>query len=208
MKKAARVLVTDPRSPAPPHRLRARLIEGHAHVKRGVSFAALLVVGVLAAGCGSDEPSSPADWADGVCTAITTWTDSVKSAADPIKSGDISEDSLQSAADDVKSATDTLESDLNDLGRPDTEAGQQAEDSLDQLSSDLSTDMDTITSAVEDVSGVSGIAAAATTVGTTLTKMQTQVTSTYTSLTQLDAKGELSTAFQEASSCQQLTSAS
>ena len=188
--------------------MRERLIERPA--KRVFSFAALLAVVILAAGCGSDDsqPSSTADWADGVCTAITTWTDSVKTAADPLKSGDISEDSLQSAADDVKSATDTLESDLKDLGQPDTEAGEQAKDSLDQLSSDLSTDTDTIESAVEDVSGVSGIAAAATTVTTTLTKMQTQITSTYTSLTQLDAKGELETAFQEASSCQQLTSGS
>ena len=165
---------------------------------------------VLAAGCGSDdsEPSSTADWADGVCTAITTWTDSIKSAADPIKSGDISEGSLQSAADDVKSATDTFESDLEDLGKPDTEAGQQAKDSLDQLSSDLSTGTDTIKSAVDDASGVSGIAAAVTTVGATLATMQTQVKSAYTSLTQLDAKGELETAFQQASSCEPLTSAS
>ena len=179
-------------------------------MKRALSVAALLVVGVLAAGCGSDEPeaSSTTDWAAGVCTAITTWTDSIKSAADPIKSGDISEDSLQSAADDVKSATDTLESDLEGLGRPDTEAGQQAKDTVDQLSSDLSTETDTIKSAVEDVSGLSDIAAAVATVGTTLATMQTQVTSAYTSLTQLDAADELETAFQEASSCQELSSAS
>ena len=108
----------------------------------------------------------------------------------------------------MKSATDTLESDLKDLGKPDTEAGQQAKDSLDQLSSDLSTDTDTITSAIDDVSGVSGIAAAVTTVSTTLATMQTQITSAYTSFTQLDAKGELETPFQQASSCQQLTSGS
>ena len=210
MKKQARVLVTDPRSPALRDRLRPRLTERPASVKRGLSFAALLVVVVLAAGCGSNDsqPSSTADWADGVCTAITTWTDSIKSAADPIKSGDISKDSLQTAADDVKSATDTLESDLKDLGKPDTEAGQKAKDSLDQLSSDLSTNTDTIKSAVEDASGVSGIAAAVTTVGATLSTMQTQLKSAYTSLTQLDAKGELETAFQQASSCQQLTSSS
>ncbi len=208
MKKEPRVLVTDPRTPAMRDRLRERFIERPAVMKRVLSLAALLAVGVLAAGCGSDEPSSPADWADGVCTAITSWTDSVKSAADPIKSGDISEDSLQSAADDVKSATDTLESDLEGLGKPDTEAGQQAKDSLDQLSSDLSTETDTIESAVEDVSGLSDIAGAVTTVSTTLATMQTQITSAYTSLTQLDAKGELKSAFQDASSCQQLTSAS
>jgi hypothetical protein len=210
VKKEPRVLVTDPRSPVMRDRLREQLIERHAVRKGVLSLAALLVVGLLAAGCGSDEPeaSSTTDWAAGVCTAINTWADSIKSAADPIKSGDISEDSLESAADDVKSATDTLESDLEDLGEPDTESGQQAKDSLDQLSSDLSTETDTITSAVEDVSGVSDVAAAVTTVGTALATMQTQVTSAYTSLTQLDAKGELQTAIQEASSCQQLTSAS
>ncbi len=208
MIKQARALVTDPRSPARRDRVRERLIERPA--KRVLSFAALLVVVILAAGCGSDDsqPASTADWADGVCTAITTWTDSIKSAADPLKSGDISEDSLQSAADDVTSATDTLESDLKDLGKPDTEAGEQAKDSLDQLSSDLSTETDTIESAVEDVSGLSDIAGAVTTVSTTLATMQTQITSAYTSLTQLDAKGELKSAFQDASSCQQLTSAS
>ncbi len=191
-------------------RLRERFTERPAVMKRVLPLAALLAVGVLAAGCGSDEPeaSSTTDWADGVCTAINTWTDSIKSAADPIKSGDISEDSLQSAADEVKSATDTLESDLEGLGKPDTEAGQQAKDSLDQLSSDLSTETDTIESAVEDVSGLSDIAGAVTTVSTTLATMQTQITSAYTSLTQLDAKGELKSAFQDASSCQQLPSAS
>jgi len=210
VKNEPRVLVNDPRSPAMRDRLRARLIEPPALRKGVLSLAALLVFGLLAAGCGSDEPeaSGTTDWAAGVCTAITTWTDSIKSAADPIKSGDISEDSLKSAADDVTSATDTLESDLKDLGKPDTEAGQQAKDSLDQLSSDLSTDADTIKSAVEDVSGVSGIAAAVTTVATTLTTMQTQITSAYTSLTQLDAADELKTAFREAGSCQELKSSS
>jgi uncharacterized protein YoxC len=165
-----------------------------------------LVVAALAAGCGSDEPPTPAEWADGVCSAISTWKDSLASAAEPIKSGDISEDSLQTAADDVESATDTLESDLNDLEKPNLEAGQQAQDQIDQLASDLQTDVDTIQSAVNDVSDVSGVAAAATTVTTTLATMQTQASSTVTSLQQVDATGELKTAFEQADSCQQLTS--
>ena len=207
--KEVRVLVIDPQSPAMRDRLRERLIERPVPVgSAGFPSPRCLSSGFSRLVAARTTPSPRADWADGVCTAITTWTDSVKSAADPIKSGDISEDSLQNAADDVKSATDTLESELKGLGKPDTEAGQQAKDSLDQLSSDLSTDTDTIKSAVDDASGVSGIAAAVTTVSTTLTTMQTQVTSAYTSLTQLDAKGELNTAFQQASSCQQLTSAS
>ena len=126
----------------------------------------------------------------------------------PLTSGNVSKDSLQTAADDAKSATDTLTSDLKDLGKPDTQVGQQAQDQIDALTNDLQTDVDTIESAVEGVSGVSGIPAAVTTATTTVSTMKTQVNATITSLKQLDAKGELTTAFQQSSSCQQLTGGS
>jgi hypothetical protein len=182
-----------------------------ARVKRLLPAALLLIVAVVAAGCGSSESSEPetaADWANGVCTAVTTWTDSVKSAADPLTGGDISKDSLQSAAEDVKSATATLESDLKDLGKPDTESGQEAKDAIDQLSSELMTGTDSIKDAVDGVSSISGIVGAVATIGTTLATMQSQVTSTYTTLKGLDAKGELQDAFEQASACQQLSSSS
>jgi hypothetical protein len=178
-------------------------------MRRLVPIAVLLVIAVLAAGCGSKKSAAPAtttDWANGVCTAVSTWETSVKAAADPLKSGNISKDSLQSAADDVKSATETLRSDLKDLGKPNTQAGQQAKDAVDTLSSDLNADVDTIKSAVDGASGISGIAGAVTTATTTFATMKTQVSSTITSLQQLDAKGELKTAFRQAASCQQLSS--
>ena len=172
--------------------------------------ALVVLVTLLAAGCGSKKPKTTADWANGVCTAISTWTGSIKSSADSIKSSGLSKDSLQSAADDMKSATDKLESDLKDLGKPNTPAGQQAKDAADQLSSDLKTDTDSIKTAVDSVSGVGGVATAVATVSTTVGKMGGQVTSTFTSLQQLsaDAKGELQTAFQQSSACQQLSSSS
>jgi hypothetical protein len=151
---------------------------------------------------------STAEWADGVCTAITTWTSSITAAGDSLKGGNISEDSLQSAADDVTSATETLKSDLDDLGKPDTEVGQEAKDSLDQLSSDLKTGTDSIETAVDDASGVNGVVSAVATVSTTLATMGDQVSSTVTSLEQLDPKGELQTAFEQSSACQQLSSSS
>ena len=178
---------------------------------RLVSFAILLVVAVLATGCGSKKsavPATPSDWASGVCSAISTWKDSLTAAAEPIKSGNISEDSLKSAADDAKSATETLQSDLKGLGKPNTQSGQEAKDSVDQLSTELAADVDSIKGAVDGASGLAGVAAAVKTVGTTLATMQTQVTSTLTSLKHLDGKGELTTAFQQASSCQQLSGGS
>ncbi len=166
------------------------------------------MLAVLAAGCGSksSQPTSTADWANGVCSAFTTWKSSITSSVDALKGGNLSQDSLQSTADEMRSATETLESDLKDLGKPDTQAGQQAKDSLDQLSSDLKTDTDSIKTAVDGVSDLSGVASAAATVSTALGTMQSQVTSTVNSLEQLDAQGELQTAFQQSSACQQLSS--
>ena len=177
-------------------------------MKQLLPLSLVVVVAALAAGCGSDKPPTTAEWADGVCSSISTWEESLKSAAEPLTSGDISKDSIQTAADDAKSATDTLTSDLKDLGKPDTEVGQQAQDQIDTLTSQLQADVDTIKSAAEGVSGVSGIPAAVATATTTVTTMKTQVEATITSLKQLDAKGELTTAFQQSSSCQQLTSGS
>ena len=179
-------------------------------VQRLLSFTLVLVLAVLAAGCGSksSEPMSTADWADGVCSAITTWKSSITSSADSLKGGNLTQDSLTSAGDDMTSATDTLESDLKDLGKPDTQSGQQAKDSLDQLSSDLKTDSDAIKTAVDGVSDLSGVPSATATISSTLATMQSQVTSTVNSLEQLDAQGELQTAFQQSSACQQLSSSS
>jgi len=103
---------------------------------------------------------------------------------------------------------ESLESDLKHLGKPNTSAGQQAKDSVDRLSSDLKTDTESIESAVDGASDASGVATAVTTISTTLVTARNQVSSTLNSLKELDAEGELQTAFQQSSACQQLSNAS
>ena len=166
----------------------------------------------LAAGCGSSgggstttEASSTATWASGVCSSITTWKAAITSAADSVKS-DPTMTGLQTAADDATSATQTLASDLKGLGKPDTPSGQQAKDSLDTLSTNLQQDVATIESAIKDASGVSGALTATSTVTGTLGMMRTQITTTFTDLQGLDAKGELKTAFANSSACNSLRS--
>ena len=163
---------------------------------------------VLAAGCGGDksasDTTSPSEWANGVCSAINTWTGSVKSAGESLKDSP-SKDGLDSAANDVKSATDTFVSDLKDLGKPDTKAGQQAKTSIDQLSSDVDKDVQDMQSAVDEASGVSGVLTAVSSVAATLATMNNQVKSTFSELEQLDPAGELDRAFQDASACSSLT---
>ena len=114
---------------------------------------------------------------------------------DTIKSGDISKDSLTTAVDDAKSATETLTSDLEGLGKPDTEAGQEAKDSIDQLSTDLKAEVTTIEDELNGASGIAGYFTAAPASSSALGTMGTEVTSTVTSFKGLDAKGELQTAF-------------
>ena len=138
------------------------------------SCAVLVAVALLAAGCGgsSDSASSDAtptaEWADGLCSAITTWTSSLTTIGDTLKGGNLSKDSLTSAVDEAKSATETFTSDLESLGKPDTEAGQQAKDAVDQLSTEIQADMTKIEDAVDGASGVAGILAAVPVISSTL----------------------------------------
>jgi hypothetical protein len=119
--------------------------------------------------------------------------------------GDLSRNGLESAVDDAKGATETLVTDLKELGTPDTEAGAEAKSAIDELSSELSKDVDEIQTALDDASGVSGVLTAVSTVSATLASMGTQLTSTFGDLESLDAKGELESALSQSSSCTELT---
>ena len=116
-------------------------------MRRTFSAAALAVVLVLlVAACGSSDDgsdtSATATWADGVCSSVTTWTNALTASVDSLKGGDVSREALEGAVDDVKSATDTFVADLRGLGKPDTEAGQEAKDSVDQLTDQLEQEVD------------------------------------------------------------------
>jgi ABC-type transporter Mla subunit MlaD len=161
---------------------------------------------LLAAGCGGsdDETSATTDWADDVCSAMTEWSMSIESAADSLKGGNLSRNGLEAAVEDIKSATDTFVTDVRDVGRPDTDAGQQAKESLDQLADDVEQNMAKIESAVDDASDVSGVLTAVSVASATLVTMGDQISSTVEGLAELDARGELTEAFERADACADL----
>ncbi len=172
----------------------------------GIAVLAVLVVTIVAAGCGGDEETSASpstEWADGVCQALTTWKDAVAGVPDTLKN-DPTKDGLEQAAGDVKDATETLASDLKGLGRPDTEAGQAAQDTLTTLADELTTQADTIKTTVEDASGLAGLAQAAPTVVSSLTTMGTEVSSAVSDIEGLDGAQELKDSFAQAESCSAL----
>jgi len=175
-------------------------------------LSASLATALLCAGCGSKgtttSTESTSDWAGNLCTAITTWKTSVNSAVDSVTSGGISKSSLQDAAAQVKAADQTLADTLKNLGKPDTKAGAQAKQSLDQLSTEISTEQQKISAAIGGVTSVTGIVAAAPVVLDSLKTMGTDVSTTFKQLQSLDASGELSSAFDQASACQALRKSS
>jgi hypothetical protein len=171
----------------------------------------IAALALLAAGCGGSDEStsaSPTDeWADGFCTAITTWTDSLTSVTDQFNSpSSLSTSALEDAANDVKSSTQTLVDDLKALGAPDTESGQAVKDSLDSLSSTLDDEATKIQSEAEGVSGLTGLPGAITSITTSLSAMATAFSSALEAIQNADAKGELQTALEDSPSCAEISS--
>jgi hypothetical protein len=172
---------------------------------RRLAVIAVTLLAVTAAGCGGGKSKPTAeDWAGNLCSAVSTWTDSLKSSTTNLQS-DPTLDGLKNTKDDVASATDDFTSSLKGLGKPNTESGAKAQDTLDKLASQLDEDEQKLKDEVEGAKGVQGVVAAAKAIQTTLTTMGTQFTAAFTSLQQLDAKGELTDAFTQADSCKKLS---
>jgi hypothetical protein len=160
---------------------------------------------VLAAGCGGDDDgggSAATEWADGLCSAITDWTESVQATSNSLKGGNLSEDSLKDAADDFKSATQEFVDDVRGLGTPDTDSGDQAKEEIDQLADSVDENVKKIEDAVDDGGGLATTISAVT---TALSSMGEQLSAAFTSLQQLDPGGELEDAFRDADSCDELS---
>lgn len=168
-------------------------------------LAAALVAGTafLAAGCGGNDSqvSASTQWANDLCTAVSTWRSDIASTADTLTSNP-SRAGFEQAASDAKKTTETLIDTVKGLGTPDTDAGEQARSTIDTLSTELSSDVDTIQKAVEDVSGLQGLLTAATTVGATVSKISDQLSTSLDQLSSLrDVDDQLKQSFADAQSC-------
>jgi hypothetical protein len=168
---------------------------------RSLGALTLVSLALLAAGCGGSDDATAA-WADGLCSALTAWTASVEAAATTIRESP-SADSLSTAVDDVIAATGTLADDVKGLGRPDTDVGRQAEETLTELAGSLEEDASTLQQTLDQAgNGLTGLLEAAPAITGTFGSMANSVGQAFTDLEQLDAKGELEQAFQDAESCQ------
>lgn len=172
-------------------------------------FAVAVAAFVLAAaGCGGESSSaSPTDeWAEGFCTAITTWTDSITGVTEQFSSpSSLTSEGLTEATNDVKSSTETLVDDLRALGAPDTESGEEVRTSIDELSNTLESEAAKIESAAEGVSGLAELPSAITSITTSLSAMSTAFSSTLQTAESADATGELRTALEDSPACAEIS---
>jgi hypothetical protein len=166
-------------------------------------LATSLLTLVLAAGCGGDDESSATtDWADGVCSALSAWNDTVVATVESVQPG--SGGDVEAAVDDLAEATRTLGDDLRALGPPETESGDDAEQALDELATAAEAAVSKVQTDVEGASGASGLAQAVASVGAALSTLGEQLSATFNELEQLDPGGELEDAFAEADACEEL----
>jgi methyl-accepting chemotaxis protein len=174
-------------------------------VSRLAAVAATIALAIAAAGCGSsnDTQSQTEDWADGMCSALTDWQNSVAAAGEKVSKGDLSKSTLQDAADGVADANKQLRDDLDSLGKPPTETVDKAKADLEQLTDDLKTNVDKIREALS--SSGNDVTAAITAVSGAVQAMSQDLQNTATQLKALESDDTWSKAFKSSDSCQKLS---
>jgi hypothetical protein len=184
-------------------------------VRHLASVALLVVVASLAitsAGCMGDdgtETSSTAEWADAFCTAVTTWTTEIGRVAENL-TADVSAEGVEQAREDLSTATDALIEEVEGLGAPDIESGEEVEEAIVAFRETADAERDEVEQAVDEAleedTGTSGIAAALGVVGGSLQTMSTALQTMFQAFEDADAGGELNTAFEESEACQEIAS--
>jgi hypothetical protein len=178
------------------------------HVGRAVAVrraAALVAVGVLAAGCGGSDESGVEGWANDVCEASTDWREALRAAGEDLRAGPTTREDLEAAGEEVTDATEEFAEELRDLGRPETEAGDEVQEILDRLAASVEQNKANLESEIAGASGLQGAVDAATAVASTVAVMGAQLQSTFEQLQQIDPGGELSAAFESSDACESLS---
>jgi methyl-accepting chemotaxis protein len=166
--------------------------------------AALLAAALLAlAGCGGDDTSASDEYANDACSTLSGWVTDVEETVTSLTDQGLSinQDDLQAAVDQTKESTDALVNDLQNLGPPDSEAGNEAKSQLDQLGTTIQGQITEIEQALDSGGGLAAIAA---TVSTAVATAANAVNDTLQNLEGLDPPGEVRDAFENSDECNSL----
>jgi methyl-accepting chemotaxis protein len=186
--------------------VRARVVRA----RRWVAICAATTVVSCAAGCGgtsTQDKSEAEKWADGVCSSISTWRDTVSQARSTLRHpADLSVGTFEDTLRDVVDATRRLVTEVGNLGPPDTTAGDQAANQLSNLSEDLDKEMAVLKKTIRsDATSLSQMLANLSTITGALSTMSADTRKTVHELSSLDGATELRDAFDSSASCQHLS---
>jgi hypothetical protein len=170
-----------------------------------VLLTLVAALALLAAGCGgsSDKKANEA-YADGVCTAVATWQQQIKTIVTTF-TAPISKASLQSKITQAETATKTLATQIKAVPPPNTTDGQAAKKQVDQLATELTTTVDSAKSALAQLpadASATSVAAALVPLAPQVKSLATTAESTVKSLQ--NAGGSLADAFKSTKSCKSL----
>ena len=170
-------------------------------------LALIAVLAFVAAGCGGSSADTKANdaYASGVCSAIGSWEQQIKSLTSGGFTGGISKATLQSKIAQAETATKTLATQIKAVPRPNTSDGQAAKTQVDQLSSEAASTISTAQAAVASIPANASITAVAAALVPLAPQVKGLLTTAQTTVKSLQsAKGSLSSAFKSADSCQNL----
>lgn len=167
-----------------------------------LALAALALVLVLA-GCGGDDESASEEYAGDACSTLSTWVTDVEETVRSLTDAGlaINREDLETALEETRDATATLSDDLQELGAPESEDGNEAQDELESLSTTLERQVETVEEALSSSGGLTAIAA---TVSAAISTAAAAVNQAYQDLQGLDPAGELSEAFEDSEDCDSL----
>jgi hypothetical protein len=176
-----------------------------------VGVAVIVIAAVL--GRVKDDDSGSVDtatWAESVCASLVDWRSSITSLAD-VSGETLTPELLGEKLDDAEAATDELVTELEDLGPPDLEAGDQVEQALDDAVGGLRTSYASLQAQAQDAVGaesptefLQALAALAPEFQSLLNQIRDTVASLQSASLFGEASAELEQAFASAGSCQEL----
>ena len=173
---------------------------------------AVVVLAAVIARVTEDDSGSPdtSAWASSVCTSLSDWQSSITALAD-VSGGELTKESLGEKLDTAQTATEQLVTELNDLGPPDLEAGDQLKQQLNTAADGIESSYDSLRAGAQDAldadspnAFLQALAALAPEFQNLLDQIRTTVTDLENASVAEDAKTELQQAFSQAESCQTL----
>lgn len=163
--------------------------------------AIVLLALLLAAGCGGDEESSSEAWTNDFCSSAADWRTSLEDIVGQFQNpSELDADSIQGAIDDGLAATETFVDDVQELGAPETEAGQEVAGIVDSMTSSVETTAESLRTTFEDADSIGDVVTAAGDAAAQIGQLEQELESSLDELEQIET-GELGSELESNEDC-------